>query len=327
MTVIEARTPINISHPDRLYIGGEWVTPAAGGQIDLVSPATEQVFANVAEAREPDMDKAVAAARKAFDEGPWPKLTHAERADYLRRMADILEPRIPELASAWTEQIGGLAAMGPGMHFGGVMQYRFYADLAGSYEFERRQPSMVGGTAVIVREPVGVVAAIAPWNAPFMIMTTKVAPALLAGCTVIMKPAPETPLETYILAEAAEAANSAGRSEPGPIAPRGGRPLGAPSGRGQGRLHRIDRGGPQDRHGVRRAHRPLHPGARRQVGGPDHGRLRHRPRRQGAERDNHGPDRPGLRHAQPRDRAEETPRRTGRGHRRGDEAGDHRRSL
>jgi acyl-CoA reductase-like NAD-dependent aldehyde dehydrogenase len=206
MTTIEARTPIHIEHPDRLYIGGEWVKPKAGGQIELVSPATEQVFAKVAEAREADMDAAVAAARKAFDEGPWPRLTHAERAEYLRRMADILEPRIPELASAWTEQIGGLAVMGPGMHLGGVMQYRFYADLAGSYEFERRQPSMVGGTAVIVREPVGVVAAIAPWNAPFMIMTTKVAPALLAGCTVIMKPAPETPLETYILAEAAEAA-------------------------------------------------------------------------------------------------------------------------
>jgi len=204
--IIEARTPINIAHPDRLFIGGQWVKPAAGGEIELVSPATEQVFAKVAEAREADMDAAVAAARKAFDEGPWPRLTHAERADYLRKMADILEPRIPQLASAWTEQIGGLAAMGPGMHFGGVMQYRFYADLAATYEFERRQPSMVGGTAVIVREPVGVVAAIAPWNAPFMIMTTKVAPALLAGCTVIMKPSPETPLETYILAEAAETA-------------------------------------------------------------------------------------------------------------------------
>ncbi len=87
-----------------------------------------------------------------------------------------------------------------------MAQYGFYADLAASYPFEVRQPASIGGTAILVREPVGVVAAIAPWNAPFMIMTTKVAPALLAGCTVIMKPAPETPLETYILAEAAEAA-------------------------------------------------------------------------------------------------------------------------
>jgi acyl-CoA reductase-like NAD-dependent aldehyde dehydrogenase len=203
---IDARTPIHIQHPDRLFIGGQWVKPAAPGEIELVSPATEQVFAKVAEAREADMDAAVAAARKAFDEGPWPRMSHAERADYLRKMAAALEPRIPELASAWTEQIGGLAVMGAGMHIGGVMQYGFYADLASSYPFEVRQPSMIGGTAVIVREPVGVVAAIAPWNAPFMIMTTKVAPALLAGCTVIMKPSPETPLETYILAEAAEAA-------------------------------------------------------------------------------------------------------------------------
>ena len=77
---IDARTPIHIAHPDRLYIGGEWVAPKAGGSIELVSPATEQVFAKVAEAREADMDAAVAAARKAFDEGPWPRLTHAERA-------------------------------------------------------------------------------------------------------------------------------------------------------------------------------------------------------------------------------------------------------
>ena len=203
---IDARVPINIKHPDRLFIDGQWVKPAAPGVIELVSPATEQVFAKVAEAREADMDAAVAAARKAFDEGPWPRMSHAERADYLRKMAAALEPRIPELASAWTEQIGGLAMMGPMMHVGGVMQYSFYADLAASYPFEVRQPATIGGTAVIVREPVGVVAAIAPWNAPFMIMTTKVAPALLAGCTVIMKPSPETPLEAYILAEAAEAA-------------------------------------------------------------------------------------------------------------------------
>ena len=203
---IAARTPIHIQHPDRLFIDGKWVKPAGGGVIELVSPVTEQVFAKVAEAGEADMDAAVAAARKAFDQGPWPKLSHAERADYLRKMAKALEPRIPELASAWTEQIGGLAAMGPMMHVGGVMQYSVYADLAATYPFEVRQPGTMGGTAVIVREPVGVVAAIAPWNAPFMIMTTKVAPALLAGCTVIMKPSPETPLETYILAEAAEAA-------------------------------------------------------------------------------------------------------------------------
>jgi len=201
---IESRDPVHIKHPDRLFIGGQWARPSTSGQIELVSPVSEQVFARVSEAREADMDGAVIAARKAFDEGPWPRLSHAERGEYLRRMGKALEARVAELAAAWAEQIGGLKAMSVPMHMGGVMQYAFYADLASSYPFEVRQPSSIGGEAVIVREPVGVVAAIAPWNAPFMIMTTKVAPALLAGCTVIMKPAPETPLEAYILAEAAE---------------------------------------------------------------------------------------------------------------------------
>jgi acyl-CoA reductase-like NAD-dependent aldehyde dehydrogenase len=203
---IDTRDPVHIAHPDRLFIGGQWVAPSGPGKIELVSPVTEQVFARVAEAREPDMDAAVLAARKAFDEGPWPRLSPAERGQYLRKMGEILQGRVAELAAAWSEQIGGLKAMSVPMHMGGVMQYGFYADLAASYPFEVRQPASIGGTAVVVREPVGVVAAIAPWNAPFMIMTTKVAPALAAGCTVIMKPAPETPLEAYILAEAAEAA-------------------------------------------------------------------------------------------------------------------------
>ena len=201
---IESRDPVHIKHPDRLFIGGQWVTPSSSAQIELVSPVTEQVFGRVAEAQEADMDAAVVAARKAFDQGPWPRLTPSERGEYLRKMSKALEARVPELAAAWAEQIGGLKVMSVPMHMGGVMQYAFYGDLADRYPFEVRQPSSIGGTAVLVREPVGVVAAIAPWNAPFMIMTTKVAPALLAGCTVIMKPSPETPLEAYILAEVAE---------------------------------------------------------------------------------------------------------------------------
>ena len=195
-----------IQHPHKLFIGGQWNEPSSDGRIELVSPVTEQPIGTVAEARERDMDAAVAAARKAFDQGPWPRMSHAERAAFLRRLADLMEPRVPELAAAWSAQIGGLAAMAPMVNGGAVMQYRFYADMADKYEWETRRPSTAGGTAVIVREPVGVVAAIAPWNAPLMIMTTKIAPALLAGCTVIMKPAPETPLEAYILAECAEAA-------------------------------------------------------------------------------------------------------------------------
>jgi aldehyde dehydrogenase (NAD+) len=198
---------INIAHPERLYIGGQWIEPSTPGRIDIVNPATEQVIARVAEAREADMDAAVAAARKAFDEGPWPRMTHVERGAMVGKLAGLLGARMPELTRAWTDQMGGLASFAPMVVGGGVFQLQYFAGLAGTYPFETRQPISMGpGTAIIVREPVGVVAAIAPWNAPFAIMTQKIAPALVAGCTVIMKPSPETPLEAYIIAECAAAA-------------------------------------------------------------------------------------------------------------------------
>ncbi len=197
---------VKIRHPEKLFIGGKWVTPSSDGLIAVVNPATEQVIAKVAEAREADMDKAVAAAREAFDNGPWPRLSHAERAGYLTRMAALLRAREPELAAAWTEQVGGLASFAPMMMAGGTACFEVYAGLAKTYPFETRQPSTIGGTAVLRREPVGVVAAIAPWNAPYTIMAQKCAPALLAGCTTVLKPSPETPLETFMIAECAEEA-------------------------------------------------------------------------------------------------------------------------
>lgn len=196
---------INIRNREQLFIGGRWVAPAAGGRIELVNPATEEVFTRVAEAGEVDMDRAVAAARDAFDNGPWPGLTHAERGAKVAELASRLEARHAELAAAWTQQMGGLASFAPNVTGGGTFQLGYFASLANTYPFETRQPASMGaGKAIIVREPVGVVAAIAPWNAPYAIMTQKIAPALVAGCTVIMKPAPETPLEAYIIAECAE---------------------------------------------------------------------------------------------------------------------------
>lgn len=198
---------IQIRHRDRLFIGGRWVAPLAGGRITLVNPATEEAFTEVAEAREADMDLAVAAAREAFDNGPWSRLTHQQRAERVLDLANRLEARHGELASAWTQQIGGLASFAPNVTVGGTFQLKYFAGLAGTYPFETRQPASMGpGQAIIVREPVGVVAAIAPWNAPYAIMMQKIAPALVAGCTVIMKPSPETPLEAYIVAECAEEA-------------------------------------------------------------------------------------------------------------------------
>jgi aldehyde dehydrogenase (NAD+) len=202
-----AGTEIRIAHRDRLFIGGAWVTPSTGGRIELTNPATEESIGWVAEARETDMDAAVSAARKAFDAGPWPRMTHAERGAVVAKMAKLLEARHPELAAAWTVQMGGLASFAPIMAGGGTFQLNYFAGLASTYPFETRQPSSMGpGQVIIVREPVGVVAAIAPWNAPYAIMTQKIGPALVAGCTVIMKPSPETPLEAFIIAECAEQA-------------------------------------------------------------------------------------------------------------------------
>lgn len=198
---------IQLLHPDKLFHGGRWVAPDAGGRIELVNPATEEVFMQVAEARESDMDQAVAAAREAFDHGPWPRMSHQERAAYVTRMAELLEARHDELSAAWTLQMGGLASFAPNITGGGTFQLSYFAGLASTYPFETSQPASMGpGKVIIVREPVGVVAAIAPWNAPYATMAQKIAPALVAGCTVIMKPSPETPLEAWIIAECAEAA-------------------------------------------------------------------------------------------------------------------------
>jgi acyl-CoA reductase-like NAD-dependent aldehyde dehydrogenase len=197
---------VTIQHPDKLYIGGEWVAPLSGAEIEIVSPNSEDVVARVAEAGKADMDRAVEAARQAFDHGPWPTTPPAERAAKLMAMADHLEQRVGELSAAWTAQVGGLASFAPIMHGGAVMGIRGIAALGHSFPFVETKPSTQVDTAIVAREPVGVVAAIAPWNAPFGIMVNKVAYSLIAGCTVVVKPSPETPLEAYIIAEAAEAA-------------------------------------------------------------------------------------------------------------------------
>nr|WP_126173198.1 aldehyde dehydrogenase [Altericroceibacterium xinjiangense] len=196
---------VNVRHPDRLFIGGDWVETLSGREIEIVSPNSEEVVARVAEAGEKDMDRAVENAREAFDNGPWPTTPPQERAALLMKMAEYLETRVPELAAAWTAQVGGLASFAPQMHGGAVMGLKGIAALGNTFPFVEKKPSVMVDTAIIAREPVGVVAAIAPWNAPFGIMANKVFYALVSGCTVIMKPSPETPLEAYIIAEAGEA--------------------------------------------------------------------------------------------------------------------------
>jgi len=196
-----------LRHPDRLFIDGQWVAASSGRTIDVISPATEEVFVSVAEANEADVNRAVAAARKAFDAGPWPRMSHAERAAYLTAIGDSLDARVAEIAEIWPNEMGILHSIAQA--FAGTIGsvYRYYAGLAtNGFAWEERfdNPPLGGDHALITYEPVGVVGAIVPWNAPVNITAFKVAPALIAGCTVVLKLSPEAPCTGYLLAEIAE---------------------------------------------------------------------------------------------------------------------------
>jgi aldehyde dehydrogenase (NAD+) len=191
---------VPIERPDRFFIGGEWVTPSSSSQFDVLNSGTEKLFVKVAEAKTADIEQAVAAARHAFDDGPWPRLSPLERAGYMKAIAEEMRARAADLAQVWTIESGviGSAASMTAPHFGHTWDY--YAGLAATYPFIERHPS-AAGLGLLVREPVGVVIAIVPWNLPPAIVSAKVAPALLAGCTVIVKVSPEAPVGGYIFAE------------------------------------------------------------------------------------------------------------------------------
>ena len=205
MNGADAVKQIHIRHLDKLFIAGAWVAPSSDGKIDVVSPVTEEVVFRVAEAREPDMDRAVDAARRAFDSGPWPRLSPTGRAAYLRRFGAGLMARSEELGHAWTCQIGVLHMMSKHAGAAAKSKFELYAGYAATFEFEEvHTPSDGWGRVLLVREPVGVVVGIVAWNAPLSLACNKIAPALLAGCPIILKASPETPLEAYIMAEVAE---------------------------------------------------------------------------------------------------------------------------
>ena len=192
-------------HHDRLFIDGSWVKPATGSAFDVVSPITEQPFVSIAEANETDMNRAVAAARKAFDEGPWPLMPHQERAHYLRAIAKGLMARAEDISVVWPNEMGILQSTARFFIAGAAATFDYYAELADRFAFEERhQPTGGGEVGLLVKEPVGVVGAIIPWNAPLNLATNKIAPALLAGCTLIVKASPEAPGALYILAEIME---------------------------------------------------------------------------------------------------------------------------
>lgn len=189
---------------DQFYIGGKWVEPHQSKRIAVVSPDTEEVIAHVAEAAEYDVDRAVAAAREAFDKGAWPKMAVKERTEWVRKLSAAIVARTEELGLFWTYQIGmpyNVAKMFAPFLTNAMDQY---IEIAENMNFVEQREIAGEGTGFLVYEPVGVVAAIAPWNVPINTMLNKVGPALVAGCTVIMKPAPETPLEAYIMAQCAD---------------------------------------------------------------------------------------------------------------------------
>jgi aldehyde dehydrogenase (NAD+) len=196
-----------LGRTDRFFIGGEWIRPSSDVSIDVIMPATEEVYRRFAGAQQADVESAVAAARKAFDEGPWPAMSHAERAVYLRAIGKHLNARAEDIARVMPNEMGILRsdALSFGRAMGGVFDY--YAGLAETFPFEERHhPAAGGDIGLLVREPVGVVAAIVAWNGAIFQLAYKLAPALLAGCTVVAKAPPEEPGTAHILAQAVEQA-------------------------------------------------------------------------------------------------------------------------
>jgi acyl-CoA reductase-like NAD-dependent aldehyde dehydrogenase len=186
---------------NRLFIGGDWVAPASDAQIEVVSPFTEEVVARVPAAARQDIDAAVAAARHAFDYGPWPQTALAERMAVLQKLHNLLLGHRDEIAGLVTEEMGcPITQSRTAQADVARVILESYLELAERFPFSTLRPSS-SGTALVTREPVGVVAAIVPWNVPQAITFHKLAPALLGGCTVVLKPAPETPLDAFLLAD------------------------------------------------------------------------------------------------------------------------------
>lgn len=191
-------------HSREFFIDGVWVSPASTSLIDVVNPSTEELYVQVAEATHDDVNRAVAAARRAFDNGPWPKLTHAERGQFLYLISAAAAKRSGDIANDWSCHMGIVNTTARMLSDGVGDIFASYARMAESFAFEEHHAPTAGGNiGLLVREPVGVVAAIIPWNAPILMIAYKIAPALLAGCTIVLKLSPEAPGAGYLFAEIA----------------------------------------------------------------------------------------------------------------------------
>jgi aldehyde dehydrogenase (NAD+) len=184
-----------VQHKDSFFIGGAWVPAAGRAPIPVIDPSTEEQIASVPAGQPEDVDAAVAAARSAF--GDWAPLPADERGRLLGAAADALEARTDEVAQLISSEMGTPLAFSKAVQVGNpVRVLRSYAELAANYPFEEQIAN-----SLVVKEPIGVVGAITPWNYPLHQVVAKVAAALAAGCTVVLKPSEVAPLSAYALAE------------------------------------------------------------------------------------------------------------------------------
>jgi aldehyde dehydrogenase (NAD+) len=185
----------------QLYIGGTWVDPASDRTIDVISPFTEEQIGRVPEATEVDVDRSVAAAKSAFNAGEWRRATPEARLEVLDRFADLYEGAVDEMAQLITEENGSTISFSRIVQSPAPLQMlATFREIGAAYPWEESRPGVLADS-IVRREPVGVVAAIVPWNVPQVLIMAKMAPALIAGCSVVVKPAPETPLDAMLMAE------------------------------------------------------------------------------------------------------------------------------
>lgn len=184
----------------RMWVAGKWVEATGGATRDVINPTDQSVMAKVPEATKADVETAIAAARDAFDNGPWTKKLARDRGTILFKVAEAIRARAPELAELDTRNMGKP-----------IVEAEFdIADAAACFEYYAGWASKISGEtlsvpdnalAMVVREPVGVIGQIIPWNYPLLMAAWKLAPALAAGCTTVLKPAEQTPLSALVLAE------------------------------------------------------------------------------------------------------------------------------
>jgi acyl-CoA reductase-like NAD-dependent aldehyde dehydrogenase len=185
---------------DKFFINGQWAAPSSKESIDVHNAGTGEVMGKVPAGTERDVEAAVAAARAAFE--GWSALPAEKRAEFLQKVSDGLKARSDELAKTIAQEVGMPVKLSGRIQAGlPIANFANYARLAKEFKFEERV-----GNSVVCREPVGVVGAITPWNYPLHQITLKVAPALAAGCTVVLKPSEIAPFNAFILAEVVEAA-------------------------------------------------------------------------------------------------------------------------